>query len=78
MLTRVIDFGTGWKAKLPGRAAGKTGTSQSHKDAWFIGYASNPHLVTGIWMGNDDNSPMNKVYGGTLPAELWKKVMISG
>lgn len=77
MLSAAIDYGTGRSAKLAGHAAGKSGTSQNHKDAWFIGYAANPHLVTGVWMGNDDNSSMNKVFGGNLPAQLWKQVMES-
>lgn len=77
MLSAAVDHGTGKAAKLQGPAAGKSGTSQNHKDAWFIGYATNPHLVTGVWMGNDDNSPMIRVYGGNLPAQLWKLIMQS-
>ena len=62
------------KADLPGwQAAGKTGTSQDFRDAWFIGYTS--HLVTGVWLGNDDNSPMKKVSGGTLPVAIWSRFM---
>src|SRR5262249_17810051 len=55
------------------RAGGKTGTSQDFRDAWFIGYTS--HLVTGVWLGNDDNSPTHKTTGGSLPVEIWNRVM---
>ncbi len=69
----VVDWGTGTAAK-PGRpAAGKTGTSQDFRDAWFIGFTA--ELVTGIWFGNDDNKAMDKVTGGTGPARLWKTYM---
>ena len=54
-------------------AAGKTGTSQDFRDAWFIGYTG--HLVTGVWLGNDDSSPMKKATGGGLPVEIWSRVM---
>ena len=54
-------------------AAGKTGTSQDFRDAWFIGYTSN--LVTGVWLGNDDNSPTKKATGGGLPVEIWSRFM---
>ena len=75
MLRDVVDTGTGYGAKLGERsAAGKTGTSQSHRDAWFIGFTD--QYTTGVWMGNDDNSPMRKVTGGLLPADLWKTYMI--
>jgi penicillin-binding protein 1A len=74
ILRDVIDTGTGYGAKLKSReAAGKTGTSQDHRDAWFIGFTS--HYTTGVWMGNDDNSTMKKVTGGLLPADLWKDYM---
>lgn len=76
MLTSVIasDNGTGKKARLKGRlAAGKTGTSQDYRDAWFIGFT--PDLVAGVWMGNDNATPMKGVTGGTLPASLWKDFM---
>ncbi len=66
--------GTARKADLPGwQAAGKTGTSQDFRDAWFIGYTS--HLVTGVWLGNDDNSPTKKASGGGLPVEIWSRFM---
>ena len=54
-------------------AAGKTGTSQDFRDAWFIGYTAN--LVTGVWLGNDDNSPTKKATGGGLPVEVWTRFM---
>ena len=60
-------LGTG-KAEIPLAAAGKTGTSQDFRDAWFIGYTAN--LVTGVWLGNDDNSPTKKATGGGLPVEV--------
>jgi penicillin-binding protein 1A len=54
-------------------AAGKTGTSQDFRDAWFIGYTAN--LVTGVWLGNDDSSPTRKATGGGLPVEIWTRFM---
>ncbi|MBP5399673.1 MAG: PBP1A family penicillin-binding protein [Alphaproteobacteria bacterium] len=74
MLQNVINFGTGKKAKLPFFAAGKTGTSQDYRDAWFIGFTKN--YTAAVWLGNDDNSPMKNIGGGTLPAEIWKKLML--
>ena len=74
MLRGVIAKGTG-RAAWPGRrAAGKTGTSQEFRDAWFIGYAGD--LVTGVWVGNDDFSPMKRITGGGLPARLWRAFMV--
>jgi membrane peptidoglycan carboxypeptidase len=73
LLRLVVQRGTGRTAALEGFAAGKTGTSQNHRDAWFIGF--NDSLVVGVWVGNDDNSPMEKVVGGTLPAMIWKRFM---
>ena len=77
MLEAVIssDNGTGKKARLKGLAAGKTGTSQDYRDAWFIGFT--PDLVTGVWVGNDDSSPMKNVTGGSIPAQMWKDYMLS-
>jgi penicillin-binding protein 1A len=75
MLMRSVNAGTGKVASLGARSvAGKTGTSQDFKDAWFIGYTR--QIVTGVWMGNDANLPMDKsIRGGTLPAEIWRKFM---
>ena len=74
MLRLVVAEGTGRRAKLAGHiSAGKTGTSQSARDAWFVGYTA--HMTAGIWVGNDNASPMRGVSGGGLPAELWRKVM---
>lgn len=75
LLTGVIAHGTGRAAALPRPAAGKTGTTQDYKDGWFIGYTAD--LVAGVWLGNDDNTPMNKVTGGTLPAPVWKGFMLT-
>ncbi|MFA7429063.1 MAG: PBP1A family penicillin-binding protein [Rhodospirillaceae bacterium] len=74
MLSAALSWGTGKAAALDRPAAAKTGTSQSHRDAWFIGYTAD--LVTGVWIGNDDDRPMKGVTGGGLPAEVWKKVMV--
>jgi penicillin-binding protein 1A len=74
MLRQTLVTGTATKADLAGwPAAGKTGTSQDFRDAWFIGYT--PHLVTGVWLGNDDNSSMRKTTGGGLPVEIWSRFM---
>ena len=75
MLERVIQTGTGRKAKLPFFAAGKTGTSQDYRDAWFVGFTDK--YIAAVWVGNDDNSPMKKVGGSSLPAEIWRKVMLA-
>ncbi|MGN0934659.1 transglycosylase domain-containing protein [Falsigemmobacter intermedius] len=74
MMKQVIDGGTGGRAKLPGReAAGKTGTTQGARDAWFLGFTAD--YVAGVWMGYDDNRPLTGVTGGGLPAEIWQEVM---
>jgi penicillin-binding protein 1A len=74
MMQETLLSGTAHKAELPGwQAAGKTGTSQDFRDAWFIGYTAN--LVTGVWLGNDDNSPTKKATGGGLPVEVWTRFM---
>src|SRR6202048_3639739 len=74
MMQETLLSGTAHKAELPGwMAAGKTGTSQDFRDAWFIGYRAN--LVTGVWLGNDDNSPTKKATGGGLPVEVWTRFM---
>ncbi len=75
MMSQVIDSGTGMRARLPDRqAAGKTGTTQDTRDAWFIGFTAD--YVTGVWMGNDDNSPLTGVTGGGLPADIWRETMV--
>ncbi|HEX2366555.1 MAG TPA: penicillin-binding protein 1A [Bradyrhizobium sp.] len=74
MMEQTLISGTAKKAEIPGwQAAGKTGTSQDFRDAWFIGYTAN--LVTGVWLGNDDNSPTRKATGGGLPVEVWTRFM---
>ncbi|OYW86329.1 MAG: penicillin-binding protein 1A, partial [Hyphomonas sp. 32-62-5] len=76
MMMRVVNasFGTGGRARIPGwTVAGKTGTSQESRDAWFVGFTA--AYVGGVWVGNDDDSPMKRVTGGGLPAELWADIM---
>jgi penicillin-binding protein 1A len=74
MMEQTLISGTARKAEIPGwQAAGKTGTSQDFRDAWFIGYTAN--LVTGVWLGNDDNSPTKHATGGGLPVEVWTRFM---
>jgi penicillin-binding protein 1A len=74
MLNKVVEEGTGKRAILEGiKAAGKTGTTNAYRDAWFVGYTGN--LVAAVWYGNDDHSTMNDMTGGTLPAMTWKEVM---
>jgi 1A family penicillin-binding protein len=75
MMTKVIEGGTGSRARLPGReAAGKTGTTQAARDAWFLGFTAD--YVAGVWMGYDDNTPLKGVTGGGLPAEIWQETMV--
>lgn len=76
MMQAVINEGTGQNARLPFPASAKTGTSQDYRDAWFIGFTD--EMVAAVWFGNDDNSPMKKVTGAGLPAEVWRDVMIAG
>ncbi len=74
MMQETLLTGTARKAELPGwQAAGKTGTSQDFRDAWFVGYTS--YLVAAVWLGNDDDSPTKKVSGGNLPVEIWSRFM---
>ncbi len=74
MLARVVSHGTGKNARLKKhQAGGKTGTSQGFRDALFVGHTA--HLVTGIWFGNDNNSPTKKLTGGSLPAKMWNEFM---
>ncbi|MGR3464676.1 PBP1A family penicillin-binding protein [Limimaricola sp.] len=75
MLRDVVRNGTGKRAAIDGFAAGKTGTSQNSRDAWFIGFTD--RLVVGVWVGNDDNSPMKDVTGGGLPTEIWREVVLA-
>ena len=75
MMEKVVSEGTGTRAKLPDRqAAGKTGTTQAARDAWFLGFTAD--YVAGVWMGYDDNTPLTGVTGGGLPAEIWHEVMV--
>jgi penicillin-binding protein 1A len=73
MLQTVIASGTGTAANFGRPAAGKTGTSQNWRDAWFIGFT--PDYVAGVWVGNDDDKPMDRVTGGVLSAQIWKGFM---
>ncbi|MGD9867104.1 MAG: transglycosylase domain-containing protein, partial [Hyphomicrobiales bacterium] len=72
-MSAVVQGGTGRGARLAVPSYGKTGTSQNYRDAWFIGFAGN--LVVGVWVGNDDNSPMARVTGGNLPTMIWREFM---
>ncbi|KAA0912894.1 transglycosylase domain-containing protein [Aquicoccus porphyridii] len=75
MMNKVVTEGSGRRAALPDReAAGKTGTSQSARDAWFMGFTAD--YVTGVWMGYDDNTPLTGVTGAGLPAEIWHETMV--
>ena len=77
MLNAALVFGTGKRAGIANHpAAGKTGTTQDFRDAWFIGYTS--HLTAGVWLGNDNGKPMNRAMGGGLPAEIWHQIMDIG
>jgi penicillin-binding protein 1A len=77
MLHETVRSGTATHASVPGwTAAGKTGTSQDFRDAWFIGYTA--HLVTGVWFGNDDGTPTHRMTGGSLPVDVWNRVMQAG
>ena len=74
MMYQVVEQGTGGRARVPGwQIAGKTGTTQAARDAWFIGYSAD--YVAGVWMGYDDNTPLTGVTGSGLPAEIWGEVM---
>jgi penicillin-binding protein 1A len=74
MLEETLLTGTARRAALPGwEAAGKTGTSQDFRDAWFVGYTG--RLVAGVWLGNDDNSPTKRASGSNLPVEIWNRFM---
>jgi 1A family penicillin-binding protein len=69
LLSSVVREGTGKNARVAGPVGGKTGTTQDYRDAWFIGFT--PEIIVGVWVGNDDNSPMDNVTGGTIPASIW-------
>ena len=74
MMSKVVEEGTAKRAALDGvKAAGKTGTTNSYRDAWFVGYTGN--FVCGVWYGNDDYSPLNRMTGGSLPAQTWHEIM---
>lgn len=76
MLEGVIDHGTGTATAIGRPAAGKTGTTDDNKDAWFVGYT--PDIVTAVWIGDDTGShSLGEIYGGTIPAEIWKDYMSS-
>jgi penicillin-binding protein 1A len=74
LLEAVVTDGTGRAARLDRRSAGKTGTTDEYRDAWFIGFTSD--IVVGVWVGNDDNSPMDKVAGGEIPAKIWHDFVV--
>lgn len=73
MMRAVVTYGTGKAAYIPDLyTAGKTGTTQDYRDAWFVGYAKGD--IIAVWLGNDDNAPATKLFGGTLPAEIFKSI----
>ena len=74
LMTRTVNQGTGRRAAIKSRqVAGKTGTTNEFRDAWFVGYA--PDIVTGVWVGDDDFLPMDDVTGGSIPAMIWRDYM---
>lgn len=74
MMKGVLERGTGTRAAFGRPAAGKTGTSQNWRDAWFVGFT--PDYIAGVWVGNDDDRPMNKVAGGGIPSTIWRRFMM--
>jgi penicillin-binding protein 1A len=74
MMSKVVEEGTARRAILDGiKAAGKTGTTNAHRDAWFVGFTGN--MICGVWYGNDDYTPMQQMTGGSLPAQTWHDIM---
>jgi len=74
IMNKVVEEGTARRAILDGvKAAGKTGTTNAYRDAWFVGYTGN--FVCGVWFGNDDYAPTNRMTGGSLPAMTWRQIM---
>ena len=81
LLRAAVAEGTGRSAQIDAYTFGKTGTSSAFRDAWFVGFQNSPrlgNLVAGVWMGNDDGRPMDRVGGGSLPASLWRKIVSLG
>jgi penicillin-binding protein 1A len=75
IMNKVVEEGTARRAIIEGlKSAGKTGTTNAHRDAWFVGYTGN--FVAGVWFGNDDYSPMTQMTGGSLPAMTWREIML--
>jgi penicillin-binding protein 1A len=75
MLGAVVSYGTGRAANIDRPVYGKTGTNEDYRDAWFVGYSAD--YVAGVWLGNDDRTPMKRVSGGGLPAQIWRDVMLA-
>ncbi|MDQ0472493.1 transglycosylase domain-containing protein [Labrys wisconsinensis] len=76
MMSQTLTIGTARKAALPGwQAAGKSGTSQNYRDAWFVGFTS--RMVTAVWLGNDDGASTRRITGGSLPASIWNSFMVA-
>ena len=74
MLNKAVEEGTGKRSPLEGvKSAGKTGTTNAYRDAWFVGYTGN--YVAGVWFGNDDYAPTKRMTGGSLPAMTWQQIM---